>query len=318
MTKLSREDALAFYKRFYAPNNAIVVVTGDVTAEEVKALAEATYGALQAQPGHQAAPAAAGAAASRRRAASSSRTRAPATPRCGASTSRPAIANGRQGRGRGALPADEDRRPTAAPAASIRSWWSEEKIASSAGGWYSGTRPRQRLDRRLRRGRRRASASTRSRPAIDAVLHELREKRRHRPTSWSAPRRPSSPSSSTSPTARASLARRYGEGLLLGLTIDADQRLAGGHRQGDRRRREARRRQVSRHPPLGDRHADPDAAGRRKATPPKPASRRSPEGETAMTLAAADCSRRRGRAALPRRSSACRRASLPIQQGTRP
>ena len=30
MAKLSREDALAFYKRFYAPNNAIVVVTGDV------------------------------------------------------------------------------------------------------------------------------------------------------------------------------------------------------------------------------------------------------------------------------------------------
>ena len=31
MAKLSREDALAFYKRFYAPNNAIVVVAGDVT-----------------------------------------------------------------------------------------------------------------------------------------------------------------------------------------------------------------------------------------------------------------------------------------------
>ena len=30
MAKLSREDALAFYKRFYAPNNAIVVIAGDV------------------------------------------------------------------------------------------------------------------------------------------------------------------------------------------------------------------------------------------------------------------------------------------------
>ena len=50
MAKLSREDALAFYKRFYAPNNAIVVVTGDVIREEVKALAEAAYGALQAEP----------------------------------------------------------------------------------------------------------------------------------------------------------------------------------------------------------------------------------------------------------------------------
>jgi zinc protease len=42
--KLTRDDALAFYKRFYTPNNAIVVVAGDVTPEEVKADAEETYG----------------------------------------------------------------------------------------------------------------------------------------------------------------------------------------------------------------------------------------------------------------------------------
>src|SRR5277367_3495303 len=42
--KLNRDDALAFYQRFYSPNNAIVVVAGDVTADEVKADAEATYG----------------------------------------------------------------------------------------------------------------------------------------------------------------------------------------------------------------------------------------------------------------------------------
>ncbi len=42
--KLNREDALAFYHRFYTPNNAVVVVAGDVTGEEVKALAEKTYG----------------------------------------------------------------------------------------------------------------------------------------------------------------------------------------------------------------------------------------------------------------------------------
>jgi zinc protease len=40
---LTREDALAFYRRFYTPNNAVVVIAGDVTADEVKALAEATY-----------------------------------------------------------------------------------------------------------------------------------------------------------------------------------------------------------------------------------------------------------------------------------
>jgi zinc protease len=41
---LSRDEALAFYRRFYTPNNAIVVVAGDVTPEEVKADAEETYG----------------------------------------------------------------------------------------------------------------------------------------------------------------------------------------------------------------------------------------------------------------------------------
>jgi len=50
MAKLSREDALHFYKRYYAPNNAILVVAGDVTAEEVKRLAEKTYGKIPANP----------------------------------------------------------------------------------------------------------------------------------------------------------------------------------------------------------------------------------------------------------------------------
>jgi zinc protease len=50
MAKLSREDALAFYKRFYAPNNAILVVSGDVTEDEVKKLAEETYGKIPANP----------------------------------------------------------------------------------------------------------------------------------------------------------------------------------------------------------------------------------------------------------------------------
>jgi zinc protease len=50
MAKLTREDALAFYKQFYAPNNAIVVVAGDVNPAEVKAMAEQTYGKLAANP----------------------------------------------------------------------------------------------------------------------------------------------------------------------------------------------------------------------------------------------------------------------------
>jgi zinc protease len=50
MAKLSREDALRFYKRYYAPNNALLVVAGDVTPEEVKRLAEETYGKIPANP----------------------------------------------------------------------------------------------------------------------------------------------------------------------------------------------------------------------------------------------------------------------------
>ena len=42
--KLDRADALDFYRRFYTPNNAVVIVAGDVTADEVKADAEETYG----------------------------------------------------------------------------------------------------------------------------------------------------------------------------------------------------------------------------------------------------------------------------------
>src|SRR5881392_870226 len=48
--KLDREDALAFYKRFYAPNNAILIVAGDVDAKEIRPMVEKAYGAIPAQP----------------------------------------------------------------------------------------------------------------------------------------------------------------------------------------------------------------------------------------------------------------------------
>jgi zinc protease len=44
MEQLTREDAIEFYKRFYTPNNAILIIAGDVTTDEVKKLAEETYG----------------------------------------------------------------------------------------------------------------------------------------------------------------------------------------------------------------------------------------------------------------------------------
>jgi zinc protease len=43
---LDREDALSFYRRFYSPENAILVVAGDVEPEEVRKLAERTFGKI--------------------------------------------------------------------------------------------------------------------------------------------------------------------------------------------------------------------------------------------------------------------------------
>jgi zinc protease len=48
--KLDREDALAFYKRFYAPNNAILVIAGDVDPDEIRPMAERTFGRIAPQP----------------------------------------------------------------------------------------------------------------------------------------------------------------------------------------------------------------------------------------------------------------------------
>jgi zinc protease len=48
--KLDREDALAFYRRFYAPNNAIVVIAGDVDVNDVRPMAEQTFGKVAPQP----------------------------------------------------------------------------------------------------------------------------------------------------------------------------------------------------------------------------------------------------------------------------
>ena len=47
MEALSREDALSYYKRFYAPNNATLVIAGDVTPDTVRELAEKYYGPLE-------------------------------------------------------------------------------------------------------------------------------------------------------------------------------------------------------------------------------------------------------------------------------
>jgi len=50
METLDRVDALNFYRLYYQPDNAVLIVAGDVTPEEVKELAEKTYGKLERRP----------------------------------------------------------------------------------------------------------------------------------------------------------------------------------------------------------------------------------------------------------------------------
>jgi zinc protease len=42
--KLTRTDAVNFYHRFYAPNNAVLVIAGDIDVDDARKLAEETYG----------------------------------------------------------------------------------------------------------------------------------------------------------------------------------------------------------------------------------------------------------------------------------
>ncbi|TIQ40094.1 MAG: insulinase family protein [Mesorhizobium sp.] len=50
MEQLNRTDAKAFYDNYYRPNNAVLVVAGDVDPDAVKAMAERTYGKVARGP----------------------------------------------------------------------------------------------------------------------------------------------------------------------------------------------------------------------------------------------------------------------------
>lgn len=51
MVDLTREDALDWYDRHYAPNAAVLVVAGDVTADQVRQLAQTHYGPIPSKEG---------------------------------------------------------------------------------------------------------------------------------------------------------------------------------------------------------------------------------------------------------------------------
>jgi zinc protease len=50
MRGLGTADALAAYRKWYAPNNAVLIVAGDIETARVRELAEEIYGSLEARP----------------------------------------------------------------------------------------------------------------------------------------------------------------------------------------------------------------------------------------------------------------------------
>ncbi len=216
MAKLSREDALAFYKRFYAPNNAIVVVAGDVTVDEVRKLTEAIYGPLKPNP-----------AILPRVRPQEPPHRAPRRlelkdPRAGNLSVRrfylaPAVPTAPEGDAE-ALYLLMKVVGHGSTSRLYQKLVAEEKVASGAGGWYSGSS----LDSGTIGVHAVAAEGVgidKVEAGIDRVLHEVREggitadELERAKKAFIADFIYESDSQSQ-------LARRYGEGLLLGLTIE--------------------------------------------------------------------------------------------------
>ncbi|HWE20885.1 MAG TPA: pitrilysin family protein [Hyphomicrobiaceae bacterium] len=220
MAKLSREDALAFYQRFYAPNNAIVVVTGDVVAEEVKKLAEATYGLLPPNPriGPRVRPREPEHRAPRRVELKD--------PRAGnASVRRYYLAPAMTKAAPGEAEALYLLMKIAAGGSTSRLYQTlvvQEKLASSTGGWYSGMS--------LDSGSIGVSAVAvegvsldRVEHAIDRVLRNLREKG-VTAAELDRAKKQFLAEFVYETDSQVQLARRYGAGLSLGLTLDEIER----------------------------------------------------------------------------------------------
>ena len=118
---IGRAEAEDFYQRHYAPNNAILIVAGDVTADEVRAAAEAEYGQV---------PGARTGGARRLRAAAAARRDAPGHRPQGresadvpAPLSRPELCRGGARTGRGAGGPGAGCSAATRPRRSIAGWW---------------------------------------------------------------------------------------------------------------------------------------------------------------------------------------------------
>jgi len=133
---LNKDDAIAFYDRFYTPNNAILVVAGDVDAETVKGLAEKTYGKVKrrAEPGIRKRPTEPPPRAARSVEMSDARVRTPSFQRLYLVPSYNTDENGEAE----ALEVLAELLGSGSTSRLYKALVIDQKIATSAGSWYQG------------------------------------------------------------------------------------------------------------------------------------------------------------------------------------
>lgn len=137
VSKLTRQDAIDFYRTYYTPKNAILVVAGDVTVEEVRPLAEKYYGGLQntANPPPRERTAEPEQIAARRVSMTDARVSAPTWQRTYLAPSYRMAKGTRQAEALEVLAEALGGSPTDRL---YRGLVVESKIAAEAGSWYSG------------------------------------------------------------------------------------------------------------------------------------------------------------------------------------
>lgn len=133
---LNKDDAIAFYDRFYTPNNAILVVAGDIDVKTVKGLAEKTYGKVKrrAEPGIRKRPTEPPPRAARSVEMADARVRTPSFQRLYLAPSYNTDSNGEAE----ALEVLAELLGNGSTSRLYKALVIEQKIATSAGSWYQG------------------------------------------------------------------------------------------------------------------------------------------------------------------------------------
>lgn len=134
---LTAEYAISFYDRYYTPNNAVLVVAGDVEPDAVMTLAEKTYGkvARRAEPPQRVRPAEPLLYGARSVTLADERVRQPSIREAWLV---PTYSNAEEGEAE-ALDLLSDILGSGATSRLYRKLVVEDKVATSAGGWYQST-----------------------------------------------------------------------------------------------------------------------------------------------------------------------------------